>query len=177
MSLPRNVPCRKEFLGFGEDAVVNTVSKMKKIINDSMTPYVRGWAEKILTFYNVAANDKLGEVMAIYNFLRTHLRYTRDPLGLEYVQTPPVLLEMLDRGETPMADCDDYTVLGLSLLKSIGYPTAIKIAGYKPDKKFTHVYGLVNIKNKWLPFDAIKADRMFGYEHPGATVAREFEMT
>lgn len=165
-----NIPYKREFLGFGETAIINTLTKMRDIINVSYSnPYVRHWAEKILTMYSVPANDKFGEVNAIYDFVRNKVRYTRDPYGLEYIQTPPLLLQMIERNETPYGDCDDYSVLSLSLLKSIGFPVALKIVSYKKNGVYSHVYGLVNIKGKWIPFDAIKQDKFLGWEHPNTT--------
>ncbi len=101
-----NIPWHKEFNGFGDTATVNTATKMKDIINSSAkNPYIRRWAEKILSTKNVKSYDWIGEVEAIHNWVRDNIRYTHDPAGIEYLQTPPTLLMLIEQGERPMGDC------------------------------------------------------------------------
>lgn len=168
-----NIPWHKEFNGFGDTAVVNTATKMKDIINSSAkNPYIRRWAEKIIRDKNVKAYDWLGEIKAIHNWVRDNTRYTHDPKGIEYLQTPPVVLQLVDRNEVPFLDCDDMSMLSLSLLKSVGYDVALKITSYNNSKAFQHVYGLVKLKPPmfgWLPVECIKPDKEFGFEAPNPT--------
>jgi transglutaminase-like putative cysteine protease len=167
----------EEYIGTGDSAIFNTVDKMKQIINvSSRNPYIREWAAKIVS--RVGVNDRFGEARAVFNFVRDNVRYTKDPYGFEYIQTPPVLLEsvrLMERGEgdRPAGDCDDMTVLSLSLLKSIGFPVAIKIVSFTKDKKFGHVYGLVNINGRWTSFDCVRPDQSMGWESNGHTRVME----
>jgi hypothetical protein len=146
---------------------------MKDIINQSSrNPYVREWAKKIVS--RVEVNNKKGEASAIFDFVRDSVRYTRDPMGFEYMQTPPVVLEdirlyMEGQGDRPAGDCDDMTLLSLSLLKSIGYNVAIKVVSFSNTKKFSHVYGLVQIGTDWIPFDCVRPDQSMGWESQGHT--------
>jgi len=171
------VPRKEEYIGTGDQAIYNTVTKMKDIIvQSSKNIYVREWAKKIVA--RVEVNDKQGEVEAVYNFVRDHVRYTKDPLGFEYLQTPPVLLEDIrlcieGKGDRPTGDCDDMTLLSLSLLKSIGYQTAIKVVSFAPDKKFGHVYGLVKLGYEWVPVDCVRPDQSLGWESKGHTRVME----
>lgn len=138
------VPYSEEFIGYGDDAIRNTVARMRQIIlESSRNPYIREWAKKIVA--GVSVNDKYNEARIVYEFVRDNVRYTRDPYGFEYIQTPPVLLEDIrlykeGKGDRPIGDCDDMTVLSLSLLKSIGFPVALKVVSFRPDKRFGHVY-------------------------------------
>lgn len=182
MNVTRNLegtPWTKSFNGFGDTAVMNTIDKMKVIINDSAkNPYVRRYAEAILNKYKVSSYDWIGEAKAVHNWVRDNIRYTHDPLNVEYLQTPPVLLKLIERGERPMGDCDDMTMLSLSLLKSIGYPVGLKITSYNNSGKFQHVYGMVKVAvgkagasgagnmTQWLPVETIKPDKEFGFEAP-----------
>lgn len=167
------IPRTEEYIGTGDTAIYNTVAKMKEIItNSSKNPYIREWAGKIIS--GVEVNNKKSEVAAIFNFVRDNVRYTKDPLGFEYIQTPPVLLESIrqymdGKGERPAGDCDDMTTLSLSLLKSIGFPVAIKVVSFHNHKKFSHVYGLVQIGYDWIPFDCVRPDKQLGWESKGHT--------
>lgn len=167
------VPYKEEYIGTGDTAIYETVKKMRQIILESArNPYVREWAKTIVT--NVGVNDKTGEANAVFNFVRDSVRYTRDPLGFEYIQTPIVLLESIrayeeGKGERPVGDCDDMTVLSLSILKSIGFPTAIKVVSFSNNKKYSHVYGLVQLGKIWVPFDCVRPDKSMGWESKGHT--------
>lgn len=169
-----NVP----YLGFGNYEIsLNTVSKMVDVIRKSAhNPYVRKWTEDMIQ--DVPDRDFFGEIQAIYDFVQNNTRYVYDPKGLEYFQTPPYILQRIALGERPSLDCDDYTLLTLSLLRSIGYDAKIRIAGYEPNKKFTHVYGLVLIPKpyEWVVLDVVRKDRPLGWEAPNATIKKDFNV-
>jgi transglutaminase-like putative cysteine protease len=150
-----NHPVRIEFLGFGEEITPNTMNRMGSIINSSIRDYyVRRWAEKII---ERTGEDDLSRAEAIYYFLSTHTNYVKDPTGLELLKTPKVSLNLIEMGEIPGLDCDDLTILSMALLKSIGFRVGLRATGYKPDGKYTHVYGMVLIKPyEWVPFDLVK---------------------
>lgn len=177
-----NVPVVRQFNGLGEAAIHNTATKMRDIINESgKNPYIRRWAERILSQANIPAYDWIGEAKAIHNWVRDNVRYTHDPRGIEYLQTPPTMLKLIEQNERPMGDCDDMTMLVLSLLKSIGYEVGLKIAAYRKDGRFQHVYGMVRVpvgrptpeglttKDIWIPSDTIKPEKQLGWEAPGIT--------
>lgn len=170
------VPSRREFLGYGDQAIYATIDKVRSIINASyVNPYVRRFAEKIIE--NVPVNDKMGEISAIHQFVSQRVRYTKDPHGMEYLQTPPTLLTMIERGERPAGDCDDMTMLSLSLLKSIGFPVAVKVTSYSPDGRFAHIYGLAFVsKRGWVPVECVRGDKPLGWEAPNATRQIEAEV-
>lgn len=96
-------------IGHGDHAISTTVQHMAQIINlSSKNPLVREWARTILA--GVMVNAKHDEAQAIHNFVRDHIRYTRDPYGWEYIQTPPVLLGGIEeylkrRAARPIGDC------------------------------------------------------------------------
>jgi transglutaminase-like putative cysteine protease len=175
-----SVPRTEEFIGYGDEAIYNTVAKMKSIIQESSkNPYIREWAKNIVA--GVPVEDKHGEASAIFRFVQSNVRYTKDPMGWEYIQTPPVLLEDIrlyqaGKGERPIGDCDDMTVLSLSLLRAIGFPVALKVVSYNPARRFGHVYGLVNIKGEWVPFDTVRPDKYMGWEAVGATRVLEVKV-
>lgn len=163
---------QREFdIGNGDIAIQQTVNKMAEIINlSSKNPVVREWARTILS--DVMVNKKRDEAEAIHNFVRDHIRYTRDPYGWEYIQTPPILLKgVQDHKESnaarPIGDCDDMTTLSLSLMKSVGFPVVIKTVAY--NGKFSHVYGMVYVNGQWIVTDTVRPDKWFGWEAPGIT--------
>jgi len=91
------------------------------------------------------------------------------------LQTPKMVLQRMDTGEIPSLDCDCMTALVLSLARSIGFPTAIRVISTRPDGVFGHVYGMVSARlgaNRvpyWMPVDLVRYDKGFGWEYPAAT--------
>ena len=161
--------------GYGVQAIYNTLDAMKEIINKSIRNWkVRDFATWVVR--NVAPHDKAEEARAVFDFVQQKVRYCYDPSGLEMLTTPDVLIDKIRLGNIPTEDCDGFTILSLSLLKSLGFPVALRAAGYKPDKKFSHVYGLVRIKNKWVPFDAIREEFSLGMEAPNPTILKDVEV-
>lgn len=170
-------PTKTVSLGFGKVGVPKrTIARMKEIIRvSSKNPYIRAWAEKITG--HLHDRDEEGEVDSIFSFLQNHTRYVRDPRGTEYIQTPPYILKRIEvTRDTPGLDCDDYTTLGLTLLRSIGYETRIRAVGYQANGKFSHVYGLVKVNRRWMVFDAVRKDRPLGWEAKGKKVTMELKV-
>jgi len=161
-----DAPTTRFELGYGTIAVPRrTGMKMREIILESADNlYVRKWAERMVE--NVTDRDEWGEANAIFTFLQNHTRYAKDPRGTEFIQTPPYVLKHIELEMKPSLDCDDYTVISLSLLRSLGYPTIIRITGYKSDRKFVHVYGMVKINGRWVAFDPVRKDQDLGWEAP-----------
>lgn len=161
-----SAPVKTSFLGFGKLApAVNTGNSMRLlIIEHGKNEYVRKWAERIIE--RIPDRDHMGEANAIFEFLQDKTRYANDPRGIEYIQTPEYVLKHIELGMRPSLDCDDYTVTGLSLLRSIGYKTRIKIVGFRNNNRFSHVYGMVKIDGKWVAFDCVRKDWSIGTESP-----------
>jgi len=172
------IPVRKAYLGHGDEAIANTLKIMRDIIRASSQNYiVRRWAEKIVE--GIPREDDIGRVRAIADYIRARSYYVRDSHGTELLKTPLVTLQLWDVGEKTHLDCDDFTVLSLSLLKSIGFPVAMRAAAYGSDT-FRHVYGLVQIRQNgkriWIPLD-LTTDYGPGWEHPAKTRTMDLVVT
>jgi len=108
-SLLADIPVNEHDIGLDATAIQNTVLEMKRIIDiSSKNPYIREWARTILQ--DIQVNKKMDEANAIHNFVRDNIRYTRDPSGWEYIQTPPVLLAgiadwLRKKAPRPIGDC------------------------------------------------------------------------
>lgn len=167
------IPRTEVYIGTGDGAIYSTIDKMKEIIiGTSKNPYIRGWVDEILS--GAKENDKTAEATAIFNFTRDNIRYVNDPAGWEYLQTPMFILEAIrlyqeGRVDMPEGDCDDFTMLALTLLKNAGFNVAIKVVSFFETKLFSHVYGMVQINGQWIAVDAIRKDGQLGKEHPGVT--------
>ncbi len=162
-------------IGKGFTAIENTVKKMIQVIQDSSKNlHVRSVASDIIK--DVPEKDKWGEVDAIYNWVRNHTHYVKDIDGEEMLQSPLVGLDMIEKGFNFQGDCDCLSSLLLSLLKSVGYPVSIRIAGYTNDGKYTHVYCLVCMYGEWIPADPIIKDCTLGWEGPNPLRTKDYQI-
>lgn len=93
---------------------------------------------------NVRGSDKLGEIQAIDAWLKNNIRFTKDVLGMETLQSAKKTLE-IRRG-----DCDDVAILAGSMLMSIGFPTRFVTIGVK---KPSHVWTEAKVADKWIVVD------------------------
>jgi transglutaminase-like putative cysteine protease len=62
--------------------------------------------------------------VALFEYVRDHIRYIKDPVGVESVSDPYYTLARM------VGDCDDQAVLLAALYESVGFPTRFVIAGY-----------------------------------------------
>lgn len=122
----------------------NTLGAMQSLaIRGRADPSIRKLARKIIE--GVPNKDYSGEVAAVTQWIRDNIRYTRDPFQRETVQAAHVTLR------DGHGDCDDMSILGASLLGSIGHNTQFKIVG---KDKPAHVFIEVNIPGRgWIISD------------------------
>ena len=164
-----NQPVTTIPIGTGEFASRNILSVMRALIRKSSKNYVvRKWGES-LTSGIMCPYEK---ALVVWEFVTENTDYQKDPRGFEFIKTPLIPLEEISKGIRPQLDCDDMAVLSLSLLASVGEKVVLRAASYNPNKKLTHVYGLVWIPpnpNKkrpghWLPLDCVSKNGGPGWQ-------------
>ena len=106
------------------------------------SPVVRQLAERICG--GIHSKDYVSEAIAIYNYVCTQVRYTRDPRTVELIRAPWLLAQRLLRGERPSGDCDDQACLIAALLLAVGAQTffvtvAFKKMVYRGEVQYSHV--------------------------------------
>jgi len=98
-------------------------------------------------------NDVDGQIERIFEFVKEHMIYVRDPIASEYVISPVRHLRSIAQYGTTRGDCDDHALLLNSMLGSIGIKT--KFVGVKlKSNRFNHVISSVLTKsNGWVDLD------------------------
>lgn len=144
------------------DGAYNGLASKIRFIRDcyrkSLTdPRVRSLAEQ-------AAGRGTRPVQAknLFLWIRKHLAYTRDPIGVEMTKSPSVLVDQISSRGQAYGDCDDHSCLGYSMLKSIGIPVKLRVAWYEKSMP-QHIYLLAQLGDRWYPFDTTRA-KGFGEE-------------
>lgn len=142
-------------------------------------PLIIQLKNEILTRRCRAANEKTGdggwctpekdwekELVALFNWIRANVRYTRDPSNTDLFSAPEQTLLM------KAGDCDDYTSVLGALLMSSGQLVRARVIQTTDAPSFNHIYLLTNPagdgKGKWVPLDASVA-KPAGWEAPGAS--------
>lgn len=99
---------------------------------------------------NVAQGDYASELLAIYYWVTQHIRYMRDPDGVELLKSPAQLLR------TRSGDCDDIATLLAAMFMAAGNPVQFALASFKPGRPvFSHVYVEVVTPHGPVVFDPV----------------------
>lgn len=111
---------------------------------------VRQKAIEIFRCRGVRPKDRWGEILALFEWVRDNIRYTRDIFQVETLHTARRLLELR------AGDCDDMTILLGAMLKSTGHPVRLCLAGFQRrfPHLYSHIYPEVRIGRRWVAIDA-----------------------
>lgn len=135
----------------GFQGTEKTVERMKELIRRGARDfYVRQKAIDILMANKVRPKDYLGEIRALFEWVRQNIRYTKDPHQVETLHAARRMLELR------AGDCDDISILLGAMLEAIGHPVRLVLMGPNPlrPRLFTHVYLQVQQKGRWISLDA-----------------------
>lgn len=126
------------------------VHLIAELIREGAKDYgVRQTAIDVFFRAGVPAKDQLGEIRALFEWVRKNIRYTRDIYRVELLHTARRMLQLR------AGDCDDQTILLGAMLKATGYPVRLVLVGFDPRRPahFTHIYLEARFKNRWIPLD------------------------
>ena len=131
------------------------------------TMEVRSLAESIVE--NVAPKNYRGELEAIQDWVKTNIRYTRDPMYAEALKTPHALLE------SRQGDCDDQATLVAALALSIGFKPRFVAIGTNFYGAFDHVYTEVRLGTVWLSVETTEPVQV-GWKPEGVLARMEWHI-
>jgi hypothetical protein len=125
----------------GDAGTRATLDKMREVARWAATrPEVRGLAAVLV--------DPLG----LEYFLRAHVRFARDPEGVEKIRNPVKLLYEIGEAAVGRGDCDDLATLAASVLLAMGRRPAFVVVGR--GDRFEHVYyGTIEPDGSLIPYD------------------------
>jgi hypothetical protein len=148
----------------GEQGTAQTIALMRQLVDAAVSDatFVR---KAIDIVRGVAAFDEIGEIEALYSWVKRSIRYTKDPVTKEKLYPPQELLKIR------AGDCDDISMLLAAFLIAIGYPArwiTLSANSQSPDE-FSHIYVEAEApagSGNWIPMDAARLDSQFGIEPP-----------
>ncbi len=116
----------------------------------------------------------IDELEALYQFIQGRVRYVRDPYGKDTYQGA---VDTLDKFKT--GDCEDLTILLASMVLTVGYPVALKLASIGGEI-WDHIYPLAGMPpqepEKWVAMDATLIYGRLGQE-PERAYEKMFKIT
>jgi hypothetical protein len=135
----------RERLRAGPDGVRQTYTRMQRIVRDAVyDPFLicRRAAEQIV--WSTDGGDRIAECRALFRWLFRHVRYTRDPGFLEFLQDPRALLYAIDTRWLAFGDCDDHAMLMASLCWVLRIPTVFVLVARR-ESDYSHVYAAAQL--------------------------------
>lgn len=166
------VKVSKGRLSDGKKGNLETINLMIKAARAcAADPYIRMYAIGILNQYKTDSQNYIDEALAIGDYVKKHVRYVRDPDGIELLTDPKTMIDMLNRG-IARGDCDDMSLLIATLLLSIGHSPFYRAVRYDDSYgHFNHIYVVCYEKNLGKPrtriaLDAIIKQKPIGFEVP-----------
>lgn len=124
------------------------------------SPEVAELAEEVLARFGARPHDERSQIEAVRRGLRVGLFYVRDPRGVETLRdarklAAKMLAHFRAGGRRPLADCDDFTIVGRALLEHIGYATKSRGVGTMAPGRYNHVYPMVRLSSgRWIGVEA-----------------------
>jgi hypothetical protein len=144
----------------GDAGTDDTVRAMESVVKAALTDLqVRDTAVRVVARAGVRPKNYVGEVNAIFQFVRDRVRYVKDPVGVELVHSPTEVLKRM------AGDCDDKAVVLSALLQAVGHKTRFEVVAVRPGE-FHHVTVRVLLGGKWVPLDPTIEQATPGWEHP-----------
>ena len=142
----------------GVDGVRATLKLMSALVKGSKkSAIVR--AKAVALTQGLKQKDRIGEIRALWGFVKNNIRYVRDIRNVETVHTPEQILRQ------EAGDCDDKALLLAAMLESIGHPSAFWAIGKEPGR-FSHVLAMTRVgAKKWLPLETTEPVE-FGWVPP-----------
>lgn len=142
-----------------------TLDRMRALARDgSKQLAVRETALNIVRAARVEPHDLLGELRALFEFVRDRVRFIRDIYGVETLQSPRYTLQVM------AGDCDDRATLLSSLALAIGIPAQLtfKAIGADPRRpdRLSHVYVVARLGRQAVALDPTYQDSRLGWQYP-----------
>lgn len=134
------------FLSGGADSISQTIALMVKLVKQyRKDPQIRALSESIIQ--DVPEKDAVGEVRAVFNWVRDNIRYTQDVRDVETLKTPDATIY------SAQGDCDDQSTLFATLVETIGYAARFVAVGMSEPGVYEHVYSEVKLGTRWIGAD------------------------
>ena len=151
----------------GDAGVGKTLALMRRLVAAGSSDLtVREAAITAVRNAGVGGHDKVGQLAALFRFVRDSIYFVGDVRGVETLQSPRYTLQV------GAGDCDDRATLLVAMARSIGLPASFSfkvIAANPGSRQFSHVYVVATLNGRKISMDPTYQDNAFGWEYPRPT--------
>lgn len=147
---PKPVKIYRASIPKGFAGTMTTVRHIIELIKRGAKDFcVRQKAIDIFRRYRIRPKDYLGEISALFDWVKNNIRYTKDIFKVELLHSARRMLELR------AGDCDDMTILLAAMLEATGHKVRLVLVGTNPTRKnqFSHIYLETELKGRWIPLD------------------------
>ena len=151
----------RELIPLGWHGTARTIRVMQRCVSHGKRdPYIARLVGQIIQ--KCSSKDWQCYCRALFDWVKSNIRYVYDPNGVEKVCTPRVTIE------NGMGDCDDMVVVICAFLETIGLECRfVTIKANRKSDEFSHVYGQVRVPGRdWVSLDCTMQYPL-GWEAPG----------
>ena len=123
--------------------------ELKRILTEGIEdPEVRRLTE-------TAVKGNEDPIRKVYDFVKENFSYLPDPYTAELFIHPKLVASDYFQGRLRSMDCDDFALLGASMLGSIGFHTQIVLLDYNFDNIIDHAVAEIYSEKlqSWVTFD------------------------
>ena len=140
-------------------STIETANEMVRLARRAHGDWsVRQLATRIVS--GISEKDYRSEALAIYNFCRQFMRYTRDPRKHELVRDPEAMVREINAYGKAAIDCDDCSVLIGSLCAAVGVPIRFTTIGFDPRRSHFHIFCEAQVPGGRLMLDPVAGPKM-----------------
>ena len=169
----------KTILKPGDAGVADTIQIMngyvRKYARDRRVQAIVKQAEQRAAMERSSERREIAKLKYLYNYVVNKMTYKPDPQWAELVKSVKHTLF----GSQPYGDCDDLSIAAATLFAGAGHKVAFKTVAWRPsdpDKRFSHVYLMVQAFGGWLPMDPTMGEKGFGNEIRQVTRRRNWKV-
>lgn len=159
-------------IGEGWTGTDDTVEQVYRLVNEAiLDPVVVLEARNIVRY--VPERDKDAESRAISAYVRKNLRYTKE--SVETLTAPATMIREIHKYGNFTEDCDGATLLWLTLHRAIGFQVRARVISQRKDGMASHIFGQVQIADRWVTDDTICKNKPYGWEPPAKSMSNSKE--
>lgn len=150
-------PMRLALIRDGADGITDTLNIMAALVRQyKKNPAIRTLAVQLARSGSPGLSKNWGgQIVAIFNWVRTNVAYVQDVTEIETLQTP---LATIDQGA---GDCDDMVTLLAALLEAVGLHTRFVAIGFVAPDEYEHVFLQVEFPDgrRWVSLDPTEREQ------------------
>lgn len=146
-------------LPLGDSGTSRTVSEMRQVVRGGLRdPLVLNYAKQLAL--DCVPRDMKCRALRIRHWMMEHFQFEKDPVGVELLMTPRLMLDRVVARGVIQGDCDDAATLSATLGMAVGLPARFVLFGFRGEAgPFAHVFSELRVGNQWIQQDVTRPER------------------